>query len=121
LQPPARPFKRAQRLRKRSEFDRVYRDARRFTDNLFTVLVRANDGPHARLGLAISTRAAGNSVRRNRLKRLIRESFRQHQHLLPPVDIVVNARAGVRAAENAAIAKSLEKHWHTVIKKCAAS
>lgn len=53
----------------------------------------------------------GVAVRRNRIKRLIRESFRHHQHELPAVDIVVNARAGARNATNAAIVQSLEQHW----------
>jgi ribonuclease P protein component len=66
-------------------------------------------------------RLVGNAVRRNRVKRLVRESFRRHQHVLPAVDIVVNARAGARTAESAAITESLEKHWHAVIRKCAAS
>jgi ribonuclease P protein component len=121
LQAPAKAFKPTQRLRKRSEFDRVYRDARRSTDNLFSVFARPNDGTQARLGLSIAARLVGNAVRRNRVKRLIRESFRQHQHRLPVVDIVVNARAGAREATSAAIAESLRRHWQAVIKKCAAS
>ncbi len=83
--------------------------------------MRPNGGPHARLGLSVPARLVGNAVRRNRVKRVVRESFRQHQHLLPAVDIVVNARAGVRNAPNAAMMESLKKHWHAVIKKCAAS
>ena len=74
-----------------------------------------------RLGLAIAARIVGNAVRRNRIKRLIRESFRQHQHELPAVDLVVNARAGARDADNAAITRSLEQHWRTVVKQCAPS
>lgn len=69
----------------------------------------------------MAARLVGNAVRRNRIKRLVRESFRQHQHMLPAVDIVVNARAGVRDAESAAITESLRKHWQAVIKKCAGS
>ena len=48
--------------------------------------------------MAVSTRAAGNSVSRNRLRRLIRESFRMHRQELPAVDVLVTARAGARAA-----------------------
>jgi ribonuclease P protein component len=118
---PARPFKPAQRLRQKSEFDRVYRDARRSADAFFAIFARNTGAPVPRLGLAIAARIVGNAVRRNRIKRLIRESFRQHQHELPAVDLVVNARAGARDADNAAITRSLERHWRTVVKQCAPS
>jgi ribonuclease P protein component len=119
LQLPSRPFTPAHRLRQKSEFDRVYRDARRVADNLFAIFARHNGGTHARLGLSIAARVVGNAVRRNRVRRLVRESFRLHQHELPAVDIVVNARHGAREADNAAIARSLEKHWQAIIRKCA--
>ena len=118
---PARPFKPAQRLRKKSEFDRVYRDARRSADAFFAILARNTGAGVPRLGLAIAARIVGNAVRRNRIKRLVRESFRQHQHELPAVDLVVNARSGARDADNAAITRSLERHWRTVVKQCAPS
>jgi ribonuclease P protein component len=121
LQALTRPFTPAQRLHNKSDFDRVYKDARRFADALFAIFVRPNQGPHTRLGLSIAARIIGNSVRRNHLKRLIRESFRLHQHELPAVDIVINARAGARAADNATIVRSLERHWRTVSERCAAS
>lgn len=116
---PARPFQPAQRLRHKSEFDRVYRESRRSADGYFAILTRNSGGSIPRLGLSIAARTVGNAVRRNRIKRLIRESFRQHQHELPAVDIVVNARSGARDADNAAITRSLEKHWRTVVKQCA--
>jgi ribonuclease P protein component len=99
----------------------VYRDARRSADGSFAVFVRSNDGEFPRLGLPIAARVIGNAVRRNTIKRVVRESFRLHQHELPAVDIVVNARSGARDADNAALVRSLEKHWRAVIKQCAAS
>lgn len=119
MQALARPFTPAQRLHNKSDFDRVYRDAKRFTDALFAVFVHRSGAPGARLGLSIGARVVGNAVRRNRVKRLIRESFRLHQHDLPFVDIVVNARAGARNADNASIVRSLERHWQSVSKQCA--
>ena len=119
LPAPTRRFQPAQRLRHKSEFDRVYRDSRRSTDACFAVLTRNSGGSIPRLGLSIAARIIGNAVRRNRIKRLVRESFRQHQHELPAVDIVVNARSGARDADNAVIVRSLEKHWRTVVKQCA--
>lgn len=120
LQARTRSFKPAQRLRHKIEFDHVYRDARRSVDGCFAVCTRPSGGTQPRLGLAIAARIVGNAVSRNRIKRLIRESFRLHQYELPAVDIVVNARSAAREADNAALARSLEKHWRTVIRQCAA-
>ena len=52
----------------------------------------ANGGKHARLGMAVSIRVAGSAVRRNGIRRVIRESFRLHQHELPALDVFVTAR-----------------------------
>jgi ribonuclease P protein component len=121
LQAIGRPFTPAQRLHNKSDFDRVYKDARRFADAMFAIFVRPNAGTSARLGLSIAARIIGNAVRRNQVKRLIRESFRHHQHLFPAVDIVVNGRSGARNADNKAIMRSLERHWQSVSKQCASS
>jgi ribonuclease P protein component len=58
---------------------------------------------------------------RNRIKRRIREYFRQHRHLLPMVDLVVNARAGAATASHDQTAASLTTHWRRVSERCARS
>ena len=64
--------------------------------------------------MAVSTRAAGNSVRRNRLRRLIRESFRMHRQELPAVDLLVTARSAAAQAENRVVFESLAELWQRV-------
>ena len=64
--------------------------------------------------MAVSTRAAGNSVRRNRLRRLIRESFRMHRQELPAVDVLVTARSAAAQAENRVVFESLAGLWQRV-------
>ena len=45
--------------------------------------------PSARLGLVVTKKGNPKAVRRNRIKRIIREQFRRQAHVLPAVDIVV--------------------------------
>ena len=112
-------FKPSQRVRHKREFDLVYRQSRRFSDGMFTVLVRANTLGRPRLGLSIPARAVGNSVSRNRIKRVVRESFRLNQHSLPAYDLVVNARNAARNALNRQLSDSLQRQWRNVIAACA--
>ena len=73
-----------------------------------------NEAGEARLGMAVGLRAVGNAVCRNRIRRLIRESFRMHRQELPAVDVLVTARAAAAAATNRAVFESLAQHWRAM-------
>jgi ribonuclease P protein component, eubacterial len=60
-------------------------------------------------------------VKRNRLKRLARESFRHRMQELPPLDVVVSARTAAAKAGNAEIRASLAAHWDRIVRRCALS
>ncbi|MBT8099815.1 MAG: ribonuclease P protein component, partial [Gammaproteobacteria bacterium] len=100
------------RLLDAAAFGRVFEKATRSRDKCFTVLCRSNDREAARLGLAISKKQCKKASARNRLKRLIRESFRHHQQELAGLDIVVMNKAAATEENNAQLLGSLEKHWH---------
>lgn len=85
------------------------------------MITRPNGIGHARLGLAVGIKAAGNAVQRNRIKRLARESFRHRQHELPPVDVVINARAAAGKTGNPELRASLQSHWDRIVRRCARS
>ena len=105
------------RLRRKSEFDAAYARGRRFGNGLFAVTASSNDKHGARLGMAVAVRTAGNAVERNRIRRIIRESFRLHQHALPPVDLVVSARPKTRGTAGAELHASLAGLWKKVIEQ----
>lgn len=75
------------------------------------LLARTNDLDHPRLGLVIGKKSVKLSVERNRLKRLIRDSFRHHQALLGGLDIVVVARKGLGDLDNPELHQQFEKLW----------
>ena len=114
-------FPKRARLLTRREFDRVFARPCRSVDDCFTVLARANDLDGPRLGLAIARKHARAAVDRNRLKRLIRESFRIHRQDLGTLDLVVLGRQGVGERSNAEVAASLERHWTRLHAQCNAS
>jgi len=92
-------------------YGRVFKKASRSKDKLFTVLYRGNNLQCARLGLAVSKKNCRHATGRNRLKRIVRESFRKHRDKLGGKDLVVLNQAGTHKAENKALFASLASHW----------
>ena len=94
---PAQPARRytlpkSHVLRVPRDFDAVFAARVKESRGPLTILAKPNDLPHARLAVQTSRRV-GNAVRRNRIRRLIREAFRLMQHDVPRgYDLVVIVR-----------------------------
>jgi ribonuclease P protein component len=85
-------FPRACRLVHRAEYDAVYSQGRRRTSREFTVFLRPNDLQISRFGWSIK-KALGNAVRRNRIRRRLREILRLHRgEIAKGWDIVIHPR-----------------------------
>ena len=112
---------RQRRLRRSVEFKRLYAQGRRLSQERFTAVVHANELGAARLGLSVAARILRRAVQRNRVRRLIRESFRHHQRSLPAVDIVVGLRAPFGELDSSQMRRSLEKLWRKISQPCAPS
>ena len=102
-------FNKTQRLLKKSDYDHVFVQAKKIVTNDFVLLCRENNLGYARLGLALSKKMIAKAHDRNRIKRLLRECFRQTQ--LPAVDIIFLARSGVAQQTNLGLNTRLSATW----------
>ena len=105
-------FTSQQKLNKATEFKQVFKKPVVSSDACFRVLARVGQGDCSRLGMAVSRQIDKKAVGRNRIKRVIRESFR-HQFsgkgLL--LDIVVLPRRETATICNKELFRSLQSHW----------
>ncbi|PIE25167.1 MAG: ribonuclease P protein component [Neptuniibacter caesariensis] len=105
-------FPRRLRLLTGRDFQFVFDNAQlKVPDQPLLILARPNNLGQPRLGFVISKKNVRQAVKRNRVRRIIRESFRLNQHSLPAVDIIVLARKGIGEIENEAIHKLMKKNW----------
>ncbi len=103
-------FSQSRRLLKKSDYDEVFRDAKKISNPHFIFLYCNNTIGHARLGLALSKKNIAKAHNRSRLKRLIRETFRV-AHDLSAIDIVVLAKPGVSKVGNPILIDGLQRIW----------
>jgi ribonuclease P protein component len=104
-------LKKDSRLLNAAAFGRVFEKATRSRDKWFTVLCRENDKEFARLGLAISKKNCRQATGRNRIKRIVRESFRAHQADIAGIDVVVINQPAAATAANRVLFDSMAIHW----------
>ena len=109
-----RRFLKKNRLSKPSEFRSVFNTNQRSIDSRFVVLAKRNGLEYSRLGLALSKNKIPLATRRNRIKRIVRESFRQNNIMLEDYDLVVLPQKNVENSDKESLWKSLEKHWSKI-------
>jgi ribonuclease P protein component len=103
-------FTKAQHLRSKSDFERVYGLKCKAADGVLLVFVARNELDLTRVGLSVSKKHGG-AVVRNRLKRLLREAFRLMQHQIPTgIDLIAIPLARDKA--------SLASYQTSLVKIC---
>ena len=91
-------MRRAHRLRRPADFQRVRAMRRSWGHPLLVLYVAPNDGGATRLGISVGKRV-GKAVVRNQVKRRVREAVRhRYADLLPGHDLVFIARAPAATA-----------------------
>ena len=90
-------MRREQRLRRKADFEAVYRRGKAVSNQLLVLRSLSNDMDTTRFGFAVS-KVVGGAVTRNRVRRRLREIV----SALPPqggLDVVIGARKAAAAAE----------------------
>ncbi len=65
-------------LKKSSEFQRLFKSGKWYGDGVLSIYIEKNSKDSNRVGVAVGRKIA-KSVKRNRIKRLIKESYRIHE------------------------------------------
>ena len=105
-------------LRKNSEFSAVYNKGKSVGDRYVVLFYRLNGLPYNRTGF-LASKKVGNSVVRNRAKRLMKESYRTIEGSLPEgYDFIIIARNTICGKKCAEVEKSLNSAFRrTGVKK----
>ena len=95
-------------LRKKSDFDAIYRAGRSVPDRYVVLFLRKNDLPYSRTAF-LASKKVGNAVARNRARRLMKESYRSLcDQFLTGYDIIFIARNTINNSKCADVKKSIE-------------
>lgn len=114
-------FGKHQRLLDAADFRAVFNDAQ-FRASHKHLLILANFGcnkvkTNGRLGLVVAKKNVRLAVERNRIKRLIRESFRLQQQHLKGINAIVLARRDLDQQSNQQIFEAINEQWLIIRKK----
>ncbi len=83
------------RLHKGADFRAVFDNRCCCSEGWLAVHGRFNGLPYSRFGSSIGKRLVGNNIRRNRVRRMLREAIRLTREGLPPgIDLVLTSRRG---------------------------
>ncbi len=88
-------FRKASKITSKTCYRNIYERGIKKSSRFFTTVSCGNPAGIKRLGITV-TKKTGNAVRRNRMKRLVREFFRRNKNLFPEDhDVVIMAKKNI--------------------------
>jgi len=88
-------LRKKEKIRKRAEYLSIYQQGTRTHSRHFTIISQENQKGYGRIGITVSKKV-GDAVRRNRIKRLLKEFFRLNKtRFITSQDIVIIGKKGI--------------------------
>lgn len=109
-------FQKHERLLKRADFLRVSGQGHKFHTNNFIILWKDSSISAVRIGITVSGKV-GNAVMRNRIKRAIREFYRENKGLFAPVDYNIVAKKGAAHLGSSEISQELGRAMQSLLRR----
>ena len=104
-------------LAEKLNFDRVFSSSTVSEDRFFAVFYMPNKAPKSRVGVSIAKKIVNKATKRNKLKRLIKNSFLNSLKRKGGFDVVVRVKhQASRVADDKILIESLTSHWQKIMK-----
>lgn len=104
-------FTKSNRLSQSSDFKKIFTYGKKIRAKFVTIYIHANQNEQARLGVVIAKRSLQLASKRNKIKRVARESFRQHKNLLQGLDIILVFNSSIKTFEPKFVKIYLDEQW----------
>jgi ribonuclease P protein component len=108
-------FPRCARLLTARDFARLRTCSRRVASRNLVAEVAPSETGGVRMGLAVSRKVSRKAVRRNRIKRIARDSFRHHRASFQALDILVIARSSADLQDNPTLHAEFAQLWQRIM------
>ena len=108
-------FPKENRLLAKTDYNQVLDQPKKISQKQLLILYKSNQRSNARLGLMVGKRVAPLAVARNRIKRVIRESFRANQKKLIGLDCIVIARQQCDTLNTLQLRQGMDQLWERLI------
>lgn len=105
-------FYKQSKLGEKPQFDAVFANRKVINDKYFRIFWRSNGLCAPRIGISVAKKNVKKAVARNKLKRLIKESFRRNYHQLPAIDMIFVLRKEAGVDSSSSFSDELNKKWY---------